>query len=179
VYGFEDMVKKVTIQFFLDNQLNHKSEEKISADLYTFFANMEFPRSLKLEKVSISENQITTLQNAHLSETSIARRAKKIEEQIVKKHIDIIILKAINCESLSGYGIISLIRKKFNVWISPGTIYPLLYTLEQKRIISSYSSRGARFYYLSEKGKETIRLIAATQDKIKALVDKIFFQKIE
>jgi DNA-binding PadR family transcriptional regulator len=65
------------------------------------------------------------MQKAFPSETSRAKAFKTVEEQIVKKSLDVIVLKAVKEETLSGYEIILLIRSKFGVKLSAGTVYSL------------------------------------------------------
>ena len=56
-------------------------------------------------------------------------------EDIVKNHLEIIILSLLLEKSMCGYDIIKEIIKKYNVMVSQGTVYPLLYSLKEEGII--------------------------------------------
>ncbi|MCB2171849.1 PadR family transcriptional regulator [archaeon] len=51
-----------------------------------------------------------------------------------------------------GYGIIADIHKRFDVLLSPGTLYPLLYSLEKKGLIAIEQDGRRKNYLLTEKG---------------------------
>ncbi len=51
-----------------------------------------------------------------------------------------------------GYGIIADIHKRFDVLLSPGTLYPLLYSLEKQGLISIEQDGRRKNYLLTEKG---------------------------
>ena len=111
-------------------------------------------------------------QNLISSETSRAQ-AKKVEERIVKKSLDIIVFKAVKEEPLSGYDIVLLIRRKFGVKLSAGTVYSLLHSLEKKGLIEA-NSLLPRCYMLTEEGEETLNVITTMQSSIRTLNSNIF-----
>ncbi len=63
-------------------------------------------------------------------------------EVIVKNHLEIIILSLLLEKSMCGYDLIKEIITKYNVMISQGTIYPLLYSLKGEGIIHMESMKG-------------------------------------
>lgn len=65
-------------------------------------------------------------------EFSSKRATKEIEAQIIKKHLDVIILKALKKEPLSGYDIILFVHREYGVLLGPGMVYNLLHSLEKK-----------------------------------------------
>jgi DNA-binding PadR family transcriptional regulator len=54
---------------------------------------------------------------------------KKMHERIIKNFMDIIIMTELRNGALSGYDVISYIHNKFNLLVSSGTVYSLLYSL--------------------------------------------------
>jgi DNA-binding PadR family transcriptional regulator len=60
---------------------------------------------------------------------------KKMNERIIKNFLDIIIMSELRNGALSGYDIISYIHNKFNLLVSSGTIYSLLYSLERNDLV--------------------------------------------
>jgi DNA-binding PadR family transcriptional regulator len=116
--------------------------------------------------------------NAILSGSSKAKAFKKIEDRIVKKSLDIIILKALKEKPRSGYSIILFINKKFGVKLSAGTVYSLLHSLEKKGLVKT-NKQKIRYYALSEKGEETLRVIKTMENRIKELNNTIFTKSAE
>jgi len=112
-------------------------------------------------------------QNVIPSETSRAKAFKTFEERIVKKSLDIIVLKAVREEPLSGYGIILLIQRKFGVKLSAGTVYSLLRSLERKGLVKA-NNQKTRYYTLTEKGEKTLMAITTMRNRIKVLNNNIF-----
>ena len=55
------------------------------------------------------------------------RILKKMHERIIKNFMDIIIMAELRNGALSGYDVISYIHNKFNLLVSSGTVYSLLY----------------------------------------------------
>jgi DNA-binding PadR family transcriptional regulator len=100
--------------------------------------------------------------------------SRELKERIVKNFADIIILKALREEPLNGYAVILLIHRKFNILLSPGTIYSFLYQLERKKLLEASFYQNARCYRLTEKGEEFLKVVMAMQSGIKAFVSNLF-----
>lgn len=64
-------------------------------------------------------------------------------EEIVKNHLEIIILSLLLEKSMCGYDLIKEIITKYNVMISQGTVYPLLYSLKGEGIIHVEPMKGS------------------------------------
>jgi hypothetical protein len=57
----------------------------------------------------------------------------KLDESIVKSFMDIIVLKRLEHEHpMSGYDAINYFHKKFQMLLSPGIVYSVLYSLERQ-----------------------------------------------
>ena len=95
------------------------------------------------------------------------RILKKMHERIIKNFMDIIIMTELRNGPLSGYDVISYIHNKFNLLISSGTIYSLLYSLERNGLVEGVWDERKRIYKLTEKGQKTIETILNASDKIK------------
>jgi DNA-binding PadR family transcriptional regulator len=63
-------------------------------------------------------------------------------------------MAALNGSSMYGYEIMALIHREFGVLLSPGTLYPLLHSLENKELIISNTDGSKIVYKISMKGKE-------------------------
>ncbi|MEM3627423.1 MAG: PadR family transcriptional regulator [Candidatus Bathyarchaeia archaeon] len=107
---------------------------------------------------------------AFTGEKSERKILQKMYERIIKNFMDIIILAELKNGSMSGYDVISFIHNKFNILVSSGTIYSLLYSLERNGMIEGTWNERKRVYKLSEKGRKTIETILTANDKIKNFV---------
>jgi len=81
---------------------------------------------------------------------------KEWRERVVKNNLDLIILILLRSKPRWGYEVNIAIRDKFKVYLSAGTLYPLLHSLEQQgRIQGEWESekgRGRRIYRITESG---------------------------
>jgi len=74
---------------------------------------------------------------------------------------------------MSGYDVISFIHNKFNLLVSSGTVYSLLYSLERNGLIEGSWDERKRVYRLTEKGAKTIETILGANDKIKNFITNL------
>jgi len=99
----------------------------------------------------------------------------EIRKRLVKNFMDLIILKELEkSESISGYDIVALIHKKFDLLMSPGTAYALLYSMERKKLIEATVEGNKRVYKLSEKGLKVLHNISKHEEEIWWLIKSIF-----
>lgn len=96
-----------------------------------------------------------------------------LNERMVKSFLDIVIMEKLKTESLSGYDFIAFINKRFNMLISAGTVYSLLYALERKQLIEGSGEERRRTYKLTEKGKATIDIILKENHQIQGFMANI------
>jgi len=71
----------------------------------------------------------------------------------VKIALDLVILAILDGESMYGYKIMATIHKEFGVLLSPGSLYPLLHSLEEKKLVESHVEGGKRVYEATNEGK--------------------------
>lgn len=99
---------------------------------------------------------------------------KEMRERLVKSFLDVIILFELRkSKHLSGYDVLELVHAKFLMFVSPGSIYSLLYAMERKGLISSDYDEGKRVYMLAEKGSSTLQAIVESKEEIQR-----FFQTL-
>ena len=79
--------------------------------------------------------------------------------------MEILILAEMKKGALSGYDVIGLVHKKFDVFVSSGTVYSLLYSLERDGLIKGVWDDRKRVYELSEKGERNMEIITKTNDE--------------
>ena len=96
-----------------------------------------------------------------------------MHERIIKNFMDVIIMTELRNGSLSGYDVISYIHNKFNLLVSSGTVYSLLYSLERNGLVEGTWDERKRVYKLTEKGEKTINTLLRASDKIKGFMANI------
>jgi DNA-binding PadR family transcriptional regulator len=101
------------------------------------------------------------------------RILKKMHERIIKNFMDIIIMTELRNNSLSGYDVISYIHNKFNLLVSSGTVYSLLYSLERNGLVEGTWEERKGVYKLTQKGEKTINTLLEASDKIKGFMANI------
>ena len=85
---------------------------------------------------------------------------KKVDKQLTKGLLDIVVLGFLRSESMHGYKIIKSIRQKFGIYFGPSTIYPYLNDLEEKGYIKSQwdinNDRPRKVYSLTPEGSSIL-----------------------
>ena len=101
------------------------------------------------------------------------RILREMHERIIKTFMDVIIMAELRNGPLSGYDVISYINAKFNVLVSSGTVYSLLYSLERNGLVEGVWRERKRTYKLTDKGEDTIFKILGNQEEIKTFLSNI------
>jgi len=95
---------------------------------------------------------------------------RRINAKFVRSFLDVIVMAILNSAPAYGYEIMSTVHKEFGVLLSPGTLYPLLHSLEDRELIVSSLNGGKIVYTTSSKGrqkfKETLRAFSLTLDEM-------------
>jgi len=98
---------------------------------------------------------------------SIWKKAKKMKIKKEKEYvlnfrkkillgiIDILILNWIKKQPICGQDIMKIVLSNFNVCLGSGTLYPILYNLQNKGFIESKLYNKKKIYFLTKKGKTT------------------------
>lgn len=87
----------------------------------------------------------------------------KIGRELLKGSTNLIVLSLLEKENMYGYQMIKELREKsqdtFN--LKEGTLYPILHSLEEKRLISSYwnmvKSKKRKYYSITKEGKKHLK----------------------
>ena len=98
---------------------------------------------------------------------------ENLRRRTIRAFMDILILAELQEKPLSGYDIISLIHRKFNVLVSSGTVYSLLYSLERKGLVTADMDQRKRVYNLTEKGEQTLETVGRANEEINSLVQNL------
>jgi PadR family transcriptional regulator PadR len=90
------------------------------------------------------------------AEDMIRNIEKDWRERVVKSNLDLIILRLLRSKPRWGYEVNIAIRDKFRVYLSAGTLYPLLHSMEEEGYIQgeweSEKGRGRRIYKITDSG---------------------------
>ena len=84
----------------------------------------------------------------------------KINKELIKGSTDMLILNLLKNEDMYGYHMIKKLKEKSkNVFdLKEGTLYPILHSLEEKNLITSYwdetTAKKRKYYTITEKGKK-------------------------
>ncbi len=82
--------------------------------------------------------------------------ARAISDRMVKSFLDLFILDLLNDGAKHGYEVMRELRTKTGTRIGAGTLYPLLYELEERQLVTgewvSPTRRSRRVYKITEKG---------------------------
>jgi len=88
--------------------------------------------------------------------------------------MDLLILEQLRNKPMDGKDIVELIYRKFHVPVSLGIVYSTLYSLEKNGLIKGMLEQNKRIYTLTLKGKETIKTILNSREKILGLMLNLF-----
>ncbi|MEM2935930.1 MAG: PadR family transcriptional regulator [Candidatus Bathyarchaeia archaeon] len=82
----------------------------------------------------------------------------KVKGRCVKNALDLIILAILQDKpwGLSGYDFIGLIYDFFDIMVSPGTLYPVLFSLQKQGLVHVEFKGKKRVYYPALKGKKNL-----------------------
>jgi len=100
----------------------------------------------------------------------------EMRERIVRAFFDVIVLMKLSegCEALGGYDFIKLVTNDFDVMLSAGSIYSVLYSMERGGLIQGMSNRRKRVYTLTGKGEATVKAVSEEKTKVLYLFGSLF-----
>ncbi len=82
---------------------------------------------------------------------------KVISERMVKSFLDLFVLSLLNDGAKHGYEIMRELKARTGTSIGAGTLYPLLYELEERKLVDgewmSPTRRSRRVYKITDKGE--------------------------
>lgn len=112
-------------------------------------------RRQKNEKMGVScdlmENSIERGQELDMSE-----ECQACLDKIVRSNRDVILLFILRERPMCGYDLIKEIFSRYNVFLSQGTVYPILYSLEEEGVLRAEFNKGnmrSKSYSITTEGK--------------------------
>jgi PadR family transcriptional regulator, regulatory protein PadR len=87
-----------------------------------------------------------------------------VRAEVLKGHLDALVLAALDEEPAHGYGVIQRLRRRSNdvFRLAEGTVYPTLHRLERDGLVTSRwtaaSGRRRRVYRITRSGREALNV---------------------
>ena len=101
-----------------------------------------------------------------------------LQRRVIQDFMDIFILAEMKECSLSGYDCIGFIHRRFDLLVSSGTVYSLLYSMERDGWIRGVWNERKRVYELTEKGELDMKLIAKVNEEVQIFLGNISFLNV-
>ena len=98
----------------------------------------------------------------------------QMHRRIVTNFMDILIMLKLKNDVMSDYEIMSYIQRRFNIPVTPGTVYSCLHNLEKDALIRETYSAKKKVYALTQKGEEKAKTLSNMTDKVLGLVVNLF-----
>jgi len=103
-----------------------------------------------------------------------------IEKSLITGSTTMLILKLLEGTDMYGYQMIEELRRKSNnaFELKAGTLYPLLHTLEQKNMLTSYeeitdNARVRKYYRITKHGRQQLKEKKAEWNAYSAAVNDV------
>lgn len=97
------------------------------------------------------------------------------KKRLLKAYLDIAIMAEMaERDAMSAPHIISYIKSKFDVSLSPGTVYPVLRRMERTGDIRLLPKRRIKFYFITKNGLEKLSAFQKSIEKTEDLIPSLF-----
>ncbi len=97
----------------------------------------------------------------------------EIRERLMKDFLDVLILQKMRKMEFTGYDVLTYIHNEFDLMISSGTVYSMLYAMEREGLIEGKTIDRRRVYSLTGRGEAKLKIIHDTSDVILGLLAKL------
>ena len=89
-----------------------------------------------------------------------------VQERILKATIDLAILRALDIQAMTGYGILRYFSKKIRITVSNTMVYNSLTTMERKGWIKCVRNRRGRAYGPTDRGREVLNKLPKISEEL-------------
>jgi DNA-binding PadR family transcriptional regulator len=100
-----------------------------------------------------------------------------VYERFLKEFMDIVIMAKMKQGETSGYDILTYFHGRFDLLVSPGTVYSVLYSMERKGLIKAQGVDRKRIYTLTTKGEATIKAIQESSEVLESFLARLLKEK--
>ena len=87
--------------------------------------------------------------------------------------MDIVIMVKMKEGETSGYDILTHFHEKFDLLVSPGTVYSVLYSMERNGLIKARGVDRKRLYTLTPKGEATIKAVNDSSEALESFLGRL------
>jgi DNA-binding PadR family transcriptional regulator len=96
-----------------------------------------------------------------------------VYERFLKEFMDILIMVKMRQGETSGYDLLTYFHERFDLLVSPGTVYSVLYSMERKGLIRARGVDRKRIYTLTAKGEATIKAIRESSETLETFLTRL------
>jgi len=96
-----------------------------------------------------------------------------VYERFLKEFMDVLIMVKMKQGEISGYDMLTYFHNRFDLLVSPGTVYSVLYSMERKGLIKAQGVDRKRVYSLTTKGQATINAIRESSDVLESFLTRL------
>jgi DNA-binding PadR family transcriptional regulator len=100
-----------------------------------------------------------------------------IYDRFLKEFMDVLIMVKMREGETSGYDMLTYFHEKFDLLVSPGTVYSVLYSMERKGLIKARGVERKRIYTLTPKGEATIRAIQESSEVVQGFLKRLLQER--
>jgi DNA-binding PadR family transcriptional regulator len=138
---------------------------KVNRAFYSY-SESDFTLSLLCPSAMQHHSKVSSLENN--PDPQLEKNIVEVMyERFLKEFIDVLIMVKLSEEGeASGYDLLSYFHRKFDLLVSPGTVYAMLYSMERNDIVKARGDNRKRIYSLTPKGKSTIQAISEASDDL-------------
>jgi len=156
----------------IEGYINELGKNRAISCLCTYDVSKLSPDMIKQlakyhNKLRLTTSDLTVLsgdfEKSQLSNHSV--------EKMVKDNLETIILALLQKKPMCGTNIMETIHLEFNVLLSPGTIYPLLHSLQERRLIQFEKQGKAKTYMIAEDAEAQIKRLVNEQIQARNLLN--------
>lgn len=120
-------------------------------------------------KLRLTTSDLTVLSGDFFDKSKLSCDSIK---KIVKDNLEIIILALLQTKPMCGIDIIETMHFEFNVLLSPGTIYPLLHSLKDRRLLKFRKNGKVKIYAPAADAELKIRNLVNEQIQARSLLNR-------
>lgn len=125
------------------------------------------------DKMILSVNKVRMLSDKNL-ENEMNNFSPEIVDGLIKKELKHILVSMLLSNPMCGTELVKLLYQKFKVFISPGTLYPILHELEKEGLLKYEYKLKNKVYCIKE--KELAEVLLKNHVKANSLLSDFLIQ---
>lgn len=98
------------------------------------------------------------------SDLEYQRLKKDFIKQLIIEHLDLLLLGHFKKTHFSGYDAIMFIHKEFGFLLSSGTVYSTLYSMERKKLVTSFKPNNKNLFEITNEGRMLLEIVSSASE---------------